>query len=330
MACKNFSLERDALNLCEDSMKGKPIQDLKPEEARDNFVKIQSGDVYKYPCNIEDIKMDLGGELGSVNVRILTPPNAKESNNTKLPVINFIHGGGWVMGDHITHDKLIREICYRTNSLVIFTEYSRPPEVKYPIQNEQCYSVFLKILKDATKWNIDINNISIVGDSAGGNMTIVLALMAKIRNGPTIKRMVLYYPAIDGEMNSSSYKEFGNDFYLTKGGMKWFWDSYINHPNDSNEIFCCPSKCKESDVVGFPETMILNGEADVLCDEGENFARLLRKANVPVTHLRFQAMIHDFVALNCLDQSKACRAAMDSSIDFLNKSHDQNATKPKC
>ncbi|KAM9998633.1 hypothetical protein ACTFIY_008275 [Dictyostelium cf. discoideum] len=329
MACKIFSLERDALNLCEGAMKGKPLQELKPEEARNNFVKIQSGDVYKYPCNIEDIKMDLGGELGSVNVRVLTPPNAKESKN-KLPAIHFTHGGGWVMGDHVTHDKLIREICYRTNSLVIFTEFSRPPEVKYPIQNEQCYAVILKFIKDAAKWNIDLNNFSLVGDSAGGNMAIVLGLMAKARNGPSFKRICLYYPAIDSGMNSGSYKEFHNDFYLTKDGMKWFWDAYINSPKDTNEIFCCPSKCKESDVVGFPETMIINGEADVLRDEGENFARLLRKANVPVTHLRIQAMVHDFVALNCLDQSKACRVAMDSSIDFLNKSHDPNATKPKC
>ncbi|EGC37311.1 hypothetical protein DICPUDRAFT_97308 [Dictyostelium purpureum] len=317
---KNFSLEREAADVCNNTCKPPFLYDLKPEEGRKAVDKVQDAPCYMYPCKVNERKMELSKELGTIRVFTLTP---EKKTTEKLPIILYVHGAGWVFGGFHSHQKLAQEICNRTNSVVIFPEYTLCPEVKFPTPLEQCYAVLVKACKElADKEGWDTNNIVIAGDSAGGNMATALCMMAKQRNFPTIKRQVLYYPAIDARMDTGSYKEFAKDFYLSKDGMKWFWDAYLNGSKDMDNILASPARATANDVKGLPEAIIMNGEADVLRDEGEQYARTLRAAGVPVTHMRFQGMIHDFVMLNTLDNSKACRAAMDVSIDFINKSRE--------
>lgn len=254
---------------------------------------------------------------GCINVYTVIPTYSSKVCN----VIFYIHGAGWVFGSFNTHEKLIRELAYRTNSVVIFPEYTRSPEAKFPVAINQCYSVLNQIQNILKCNNIAActDNLIVAGDSVGGNMAIVMSLMSKFQNGPKINKQLLYYPVTDDNFDTPSYLEFATNYYLYRDGMKWFWDNYEPNIQKRNNILATPLKASIEELREMPSTMILNGEADVLRDEGEAFANKLRKAGNDVTAIRFQGMIHDFVMLNSLDQTNACRAAMNISTEWLNR-----------
>ena len=240
---------------------------------------------------------------------------------TQISVIFYIHGAGWVFGSFHTHEKLVRELAARTDSVVVFPEYSRSPEARYPVAIEQCYNVLCRLSSILEKLDIRMNpcTLTVAGDSVGGNMTIAMTIMAKERKGPYIQKQLLYYPVTNACFCTDSYRQFAEGYYLYREGMKWFWDQYTMSPCDRNEITASPLRADIDQLKGLPDAMILNGEADVLRDEGESYARKLREAGVDVTAVRIQGMIHDFVMLNSLDQTKACRAAMDTSVAWINR-----------
>lgn len=154
---------------------------------------------------------------------------------------------------------------------------------------------------------------------SGGNMATVMTFMSKLQNGPMIHKQLLYYPVTNDNFNTCSYLQFATGYYLYRNQMKWFWNQYLPNLSKRNSIYACPLKASLEQLRNMPDAMILNGEADVLRDEGEAYANKLRKACNDVTALRFQGMIHDFVMLNSLDQTNACRAAMDVSVDWINR-----------
>ncbi len=141
--------------------------------------------------------------------------------------------------------------------------------------------------------------------------------MTKGRNGPYIQKQLMYYPVTNACFCTDSYHQFARDYYLYREGMMWFWNQYAPSKCDRNQITASPLGAETKQLRNFPEAMILNGEADVLRDEGEAYARKLWDAGVPVTAMRFQGIIHDFVMLNALDQTKACRAAMNASVSWI-------------
>lgn len=237
--------------------------------------------------------------------------------------------GGWVLGNFHTHDKLVRELGARTNSIVVFPEYSLSLEAKYPTAIEQCYEIMCVVptLLAEVNCKARLDTFTVAGDSVGGNMTTVMALMSKHRRGPKIHKQLMYYPVTNADFNTESYRLFAKDYYLYRAGMMWFWDQYTMNYKDRKNITASPLCATLEELEGLPDAMILNGEADVLRSEGEAYARKLRMANVDVTAIRYQAMIHDFVMLNALDQTKATRAAMDSSTAWINR---KNAEVDKC
>ncbi|MBP1048076.1 alpha/beta hydrolase [Enterococcus sp. BWM-S5] len=315
---KRISLEKTALEFSEANANPPFIYQLPVEEARALLEKVQSSPVEKLDAAIEDQKWDLG-DYGTINVRTVKPKDA----SGKLPVILYIHGAGWVLGSADTHDKLVRELAVRTNSIVFVPEYDRSPEAKYPTAIEQSYATLLKIVEDASG-NYDIDRLSIAGDSVGGNMATVVTMLAKDRKGPKINQQLLFYPVTNHAFDTESYNQFATDYFLAKDGMKWFWENYLPEGQDSTIKTISPLQATKDDLTGLPAAMILNGEADVLRDEGEEYARHLREAGVDVTQIQFQGMIHDFVMVNSMDQSNATRAAMDTATDWLNK---RNALK---
>ncbi|MGC6769984.1 alpha/beta hydrolase fold domain-containing protein [Enterococcus sp. LJL51] len=310
---ERISLEQSALDFSEANAKEPFIYQLPVEEARALLEKVQDSPINKFDAEIEDQLWDLGTN-GTINVRTVKPKAASE----KLPVILYIHGAGWVLGSAHTHDKLVRELAIRTNSVVFVPEYDRAPEAKYPTAIEQCYAVLEKITENAEE-HYDTSRLTIAGDSVGGNMATVVAILAKDRKGPNIKQQLLYYPVTNHSFDTKSYHQFATDYFLAKDGMKWFWDNYLPEGQDSTIKTISPLQATKEELQGLPAAMILNGEADVLRDEGEEYARHLRDAGVEVTQLRFQGMIHDFVMVNSMDQSNAARAAMDVSVDWINK-----------
>ncbi|WFR75745.2 alpha/beta hydrolase [Lactococcus lactis] len=309
-----ISLEKEAIDFSEANDAHRRIYELDPKEGRALLEKVQESPVQKLDVDIEDESMDTG-KYGKINVRFIRPIG----NKSKLPVIFYIHGAGWVFGSAKTHDKLVRELSVRTNSVVIVPEYSLSPEVQYPVAIEQNYSVLQQLADVAERKNLDLNHLTVSGDSVGGNMATVMTIMTKQRDGIPINQQLLYYPVTDSNFDTNSYNEFSEGYFLTKEGMQWFWDQYTTDQKERSEITASPLKADVKDLEGLPAAMILNGEADVLRDEGEAYARKLRDAGVEVTQVRFQGMIHDFVMVNSIDQSNATRAAMDLSTDWINK-----------
>ena len=254
---------------------------------------------------------------GCINVYTVVPTYPSRLRN----VILYIHGAGWVFGSFHTHEKLVRELAYRTNSVVIFPEYTRSPEARFPVAIRQCYSILNQIPSILKCNNImaNMNNLTVAGDSVGGNMATVMTILSKFQNGPKICKQLLYYPVTDDNFNTPSYLEFAENYYLYREGMKWFWNNYEPNMQRRNSILATPLKASLDELKGLPPAMIINGEADVLRDEGEAYANKLRKAGNDVTAVRLQGIIHDFVMLNSLDQTNACRAAMDISTEWLNR-----------
>lgn len=309
-------LEKQAEMVCDANSTPPFIFQLPPEEGRMILDKVQDTPVYKYPAATTTIPFNTG-QWGIIDVHCIRPDNIVGIPN----VIYYIHGAGWVFGNLHTHEKLVHELGARTNSVVIFPEYTRSPEAKYPIAIEQCYEVMCKIpdLIGRMQWDVNLDTLTVAGDSVGGNMSTVMTIMSKYRKGPRIHKQLLYYPVTNACFQTCSYKEFARDYYLYRAGMMWFWDQYTTSESDRNEITASPLRAALEELQGLPAAMILNGEADVLRDEGEAYARKLRKAGVDVTAMRCQAIIHDFVMLNALDQTRACRAAMDVSTEWINR-----------
>ena len=294
-----ISLEKAAVEFSEANAPHPRIYELPPEEGRALLEQVQESPVNKLAVEIEDQTVDTG-EWGTINVRFVRP-----------------EGAGWVFGSAATHDKLIRELAVRTNSIVIFPEYSRSPEAKYPTAIEQNYAVLQQLPGFVDVKGLDLSRLTVAGDSVGGNMATVMTLLTKARGGIPIAQQLLFYPVTDARFDTPSYEAFGENYFLTKEGMQWFWDQYTKDEGERAEITASPLRASLEELSGLPPAMILNGEADVLRDEGEAYARRLREAGVEVTQVRFQGMIHDFVMVNSLDQTNAARAAMTLSTEWI-------------
>ena len=317
-------LEPAAEEVCNQNSIPPFIFQLPPDEGRMVLEKAQDTPVYKYPANICKTKAET--TWGRIPLYFVTPQTCKPIQNE----IFYIHGAGWVFGSFHTHEKLVREIAARTNSLVVFPEYTRSPEAKYPVAIEQCYFILSHIWElisgQYTLTNCKLNTsriihntLTVAGDSVGGNMAIAMCLMSEMRCGPEIQKLLLYYPVTNACFDTPSYREFATNYYLYRAGMQWFWNQYTTNPTDRNEITASPLRTDTECLKNFPETMIINGQADVLRSEGEAFGEKLRCAGVDVTAIRVQGIIHDFVMLNALDQTNACRTAMDASTEWINR-----------
>lgn len=288
--------------------------ELLPQKGRAVLERLQDAPVYMYPAAIRQVTADTG-YWGRIPVYVVIPPNCGKTAD----VIFYIHGAGWVFGSFHTHEKLVRELAYRTDSVVVFPEYSLSPEVRYPAAMEQCYCILCQLdrIIGCCGHQMCPATLTVAGDSAGGNLAIAMTLLSKYRKGPAIQKQLLYYPVTDARFDTPSYEIFAEGYYLYRAGMIWFWDQYTQSEEERNHITASPLRADREQLTGLPEAMILNGEADVLRDEGEAYARKLTAAGVPVTAIRFQAIIHDFVMLHSLDQTNACRSAMDVSADWI-------------
>lgn len=308
-------LESAAETVCDQSSVPPLIFQLPPEQGRRVLEEVQDTPVYKYPADISSDCINTG-MWGSIPVYFIAPKCEKIKN-----IIFYIHGAGWVFGSFHTHEKLVRELSARTDSLVVFPEYSRSPEAKYPTAIEQCYFIFSHI-KDiiGDRFSLaDCSDPTIAGDSVGGNMAIAVVLMSAMRHGPGIHKLLLYYPVTNACFDTPSYRQFASGYYLYREGMKWFWRQYTTSIGDRNQITASPLRASADCLKCLPQTMIINGQADVLRSEGEALGEKLRCAGVEMTALRVQGTIHDFVMLNALDQTNACRTAMDASTEWINR-----------
>ena len=296
-----------------DSLAGAPpIYTLSPADARSVLERAQSAPVGKPSAQIEDITFPVG-PTGSVPVRIVRPTGTAQV----LPVVLYFHGGGWILGDRDTHDRLVREIAVGVAAAVVFVDYARAPEARYPVAIEQAYAATRYVVDQSASLRIDPLRLAVAGDSVGGNMAAAVTLMARQRRGPKIAFQVLFYPVTDAGFDTSSYTRFADGPWLTKRAMQWFWDAYLPDPAARKQPTATPLNASLDQLTGLPEALVVVAENDVLRDEGEAYARMLSNAGVRVTSTRYHGTIHDFVMLNALADTPAARGAIAQAVSAL-------------
>ncbi|UMP02505.1 alpha/beta hydrolase [Amycolatopsis sp. EV170708-02-1] len=303
----NLALEPAAQAFVEATATPPFLFQLPPEEGRKAVDEVQGGDVELPAADVETTHVD------GVEVRIVRPQGVAGP----LPVIVYIHGAGWVFGNFHTHERLVRELAVGAGAAVVFPEYDRSPEARYPVAIEQNYAVAKWVAEHGAENGLDATKIAIAGDSVGGNMTAALTLLAKQRGDVTFRQQVLFYPVTDASFETESYRRFAEGYFLALDGMKWFWDQYTTDPAQRAEITASPLRASLDELAGLPPALVITAEADVLRDEGEAYAAKLRQAGVPVTAVRYQGIVHDFVMLNTLRETHAAEAAISQAIGVL-------------
>jgi acetyl esterase len=289
-----------------------PLYTLTPDAARAVLAGAQAVPVEKLDAKIEDTTFPVG-PTGSVNIRIVRPPQARGP----LPVVFHIHGGGWILGDKNTHDRLTRELAVGANAAVVFVDYDRSPEAHYPTAIEQAYASILHVVENAKTLGINASRMAIFGDSVGGNMSAALMLMIKQRQGPRFVAQVLFYPVTDASFDTDSYHAFAEGPWLTKKAMQWFWDAYLPDVAARNQPTATPLNATLEELKGLPEALVVVDENDVLRDEGEAYARKLAQAGVRVTSERYNGTIHDFMLLNAISETPAVRSGVAQATAAL-------------
>jgi acetyl esterase len=296
---------------------GPPLYDLTPAQARQVLRKVQDINVPIPDVSFEDRTLT-GGPTGKVPVRIVRPKGVSGD----LPIILYTHGGGWILGDKDTHFRLVSDIAAGTRATVVFVDYDPSPEAKYPVPIEQAYTALQWAASGELK-GVDTSRIVLAGDSVGGNMAAVLAMLAKERKGPHIALQVLIYPVTNADFDTGSYKAFADGPWLTREAMRWFWNAYAPDESVRKQPHASPLQATPDQLRGLPPAIVITNEFDVLRDEGEAYAHKLAAAGVPVAGTRNLGAIHDLVLLNPIAQSAVARGMMRIIIESLRQAFEQ-------
>jgi acetyl esterase len=287
------------------------LYEMTPDAARKVLQDVQAAPIVKLPVGERWLTVPAG--VGDVLVRIVRPVGVTEA----LPVVLYMHGGGWVLGDAGTHDRLVRELAVGAGAAIVFVEYDRSPEARYPVAIEQGYATARWIVREGAAHGLDAERLAVAGDSVGGGMTAALTLMARARGDVRFVHQSMYYPVTDAAMDTGSYAQFAEGYYLSAKAMAWFWDAYAPDVARRAEPYASPLRATDEQLAGLPPALVIVDEADVLRDEGEAYAGRLRAAGAAVTTVRYDGIVHDFMMLNPLSATRATRAAVAQAIATL-------------
>lgn len=291
---------------------GPPLYTLSPEDARAVLDRAQAGDVALAPATIEERTIPVGPS-GQVSITIVRPVGA----TAPLPVVVYIHGGGWILGNFGTHERLVRDLAARTGAAFVFVNYAPSPEARYPVAIEEAHAAATWVSGHGSEIGVDATRMAIAGDSVGGNMTAAVTLLAKQRGGPTFRLQALFYPVTNAAFDTASYAEFADGPWLTRKAMQWFWDAYAPDDAQRAEPTASPLRALLDQLAGLPPALLITDEADVLRDEGEAYGRKLRQAGVDVNALRVEGVFHDFMMLNALATTNATQLAIAAAARAL-------------
>jgi acetyl esterase/lipase len=293
---------------------GTPVEQLSKQDARNVLVNAQKA--FKVDMSGVDIsEKTIKADGYTLTLNIVRPTGIKG----KLPAFIFIHGGGWILGDFPTHQRMVRDLSVLSGFVGIFVNYTPSPEARYPQAINEIYAATKWVAAHGHEINVDGNNLAIVGNSVGGNMSTVTAIKAKENNGPKIKVQILMWPVVDANFETESYKQFGQDRFLTTPLMKWMFDQYTTDENQRKEIYISPLNATVEQLKGLPPTLIQVAENDILRDAAEDYGRKLNQAGVPVTTVRYNGTIHDFGLLNALATQPSTRSAFVQAAAELKK-----------
>ncbi|MBV7476584.1 alpha/beta hydrolase [Pseudomonas sp. PDM31] len=284
---------------------GKPLEQLSPKDARAVLTGAQASvKVDLSGVEVSDRSIQVGGQ--NINLKIVRPAKVKG----ELPAFMFFHGGGWVLGDFPTHQRLIRDLVVGSGAVAVYVDYTPSPEAQYPTAINQAYGATRWVAEHGKEIGVDGKRLAVAGNSVGGNMAAVVALMAKEQKAPALRFQLLMWPVTNAGFDNGSYQQFAEGHFLTKGMMQWFWDNYTTNPAERAQIHASPLNASADQLKGLPAALVQTAEFDVLRDEGEEYARHLDAAGVPVTAVRYNGMIHDFGLLNPLSSIPEVKAAV--------------------
>lgn len=303
---KNFAQQLDKSN-------DPPIYKLSDDDARNVLNDLQKDNrrLMESLTDVDMIEIEVPYEV-PFTVTVITP----KKNDTKIPIVLYVHGGGWRLGNLMTHFRLIEEIVRGSEVAVVFVNYTPSPEARFPVAINQSYEAlkFIKTPEFAQRFNnLDTERIGVIGDSVGGQMSISLVSLTIKNNGPNVSYLIITYPVTDPGMNSNSYKQYENGPWLTKNAMQWFWDAYEPIVDKRNNDLMNSLLISDDILKQFPSTLIITDENDVLRDEGEMFAHKLMSANPEkeVLALRVLGTLHDFLMLNPLASSNPTQGTLE-------------------
>ncbi|MHA6162714.1 alpha/beta hydrolase [Pseudomonas sichuanensis] len=296
---------------------GKPLETLAPKDARAVLSTAQAG----VKVDVSGIRVErrtIQADGQPLQIRVVRPEGA----TGELPVFMFFHGGGWVLGDYPTHERLIRDLVVGSGAAAVYVDYTPSPEAQFPTAINQAYAATRWVAEHGQEIGVDGSRLAVAGNSVGGNMAAVVAIKAKEAGTPKLRFQALLWPVTDANFNNASYNQFAEGHFLTRNMMQWFWNSYTTDPRQRDDIHASPLRASLEQLKGLPPALVQTAEMDVLRDEGEAYARKLDAAGVPVTAVRYNGMIHDYGLLNVLSTVPAVRSAMDQAAQAL-KTHLQ-------
>lgn len=273
---------------------GKPVETLPVAEARKVLEDAQAA-VRVDVSGIEEREKTIRSEGFSLRLNLVRPEGTDEE---RLPVFVFIHGGGWVLGDYPTHRRLVRDLVVESGCAAVFVNYTPSPEAHFPEAVEEIYAAVKWVAEHGEEIGVDGSRLAVVGNSVGGNMTLATALNAQEQGGPEIRTLVLLWPVTDAGYDWDSYAEYAEQRFLTTPLMKWMFDQYISDPAQRDSPLVSPVRADRERLRTLPPTLIAVAENDILRDEGEAMGRRLDEAGVRVTTVRFNGVIHDWGMLN--------------------------------
>jgi acetyl esterase len=265
-----------------------PIEKMTPAEAR----RVTEERIAKIPKLHEAVgRVDdrsIPGPASKIPVRIYTP-----EGKGPLPILLYIHGGGWTVGSLDTHDDLCRSLCHRGGCVVVSVGYRLAPETKFPGPLEDCYAALQWCAAHAADLDGDGKRLAVAGDSAGGHLSACLALYARDNKGPPLVCQVLVYPVINHAFDTASYHQNATGYGLTRDRMIYYWNNYLRSPEDADNAHACPLRAR--DLRGLPPALIVTAEFDPLRDDGEAYAARLQRSGVSVECVRYLDMNHGFL-----------------------------------
>ena len=265
---------------------------LSPKEARQLFRETRPASTPEPPAigSVRNLS------AGTVPIRVYRPAGVPDS--TRLPVLVYFHGGGWVIGDLDTHDTLCRQLTAGAGISVVAVDYRLAPEHKFPAAADDAWSATTWVVDHAAELGVDATRMAVAGDSAGGNLAAVVALQARDAGGPKIALQVLLYPVTDVGAETQSYRDLADGYMLTREGMRWFIAHYLGKPQEAEDWRASP--LRNPSFAGVAPALVVTAGYDPLRDEGDAYAQKLRAAGVTVDHVTFGGMIHGFVPMGKL------------------------------
>jgi len=284
-----------------------PLGVLSIEEERARMRQGQKSRLIDFPVRMETY------QTSACPVHIVKPLHAEQG----MPVTFYLHGGGWVLGDLATHTRLVCQLAVESQAAIAFIEYPLAPEHPFPASLEACTAAVNEVLDCAGSLGLDPRRFGVAGDSSGGNLAAALMLSAHEERLPIPLCQVLLYPAIDYSCSTNSYKEFGRNPNLSQKTMKWFWENYLSDESIGTNPLASPLRLPAAALAGFPPTLLITCEYDVLRDEGEQFAARLIRAGVDVTAVRWLGSLHGFLVTESLMASASAKACIEMIARYL-------------